>query len=296
MGLELGRLTEQADQAQELRQRLADGTLVVELDPAVLDPSFISDRLAPTGDPAYRQLVDSMRDSGQQIPILARPHPEKDGHYQIAYGHKRWHAAQELGIPIKSIVRALTDDELVIAQGKENSERRNLSFIERAWFAANLNAASFNRETINAALGVQSAEVSRLLAVASAVPVEIIRAVGPAPKAGRPRWMEFAELLQREGAQQIALQTLGEPTFQRLGSNGRFDALIAALRRSSPARQRYDVILNARGEPVIRIERVGQALSVWIAGHLAPSLGAYLVDQLPALVERFDSEGGTIAG
>ena len=39
---------------------------------------------------------------------------------------------------MRAIIQALTDAELVIAQGKENAERRNLSFIERALFAANL--------------------------------------------------------------------------------------------------------------------------------------------------------------
>ena len=49
MGLELHRLTEQADEAQALRQRIENGSIVAELDPEMLEPSFISDRLAPIG-------------------------------------------------------------------------------------------------------------------------------------------------------------------------------------------------------------------------------------------------------
>ena len=47
MGLELNRLSEEAGQASVLRQQLASGSLVVELDPEQVEPSFVSDRLAP---------------------------------------------------------------------------------------------------------------------------------------------------------------------------------------------------------------------------------------------------------
>ena len=138
MGLELSRLTEEAGQAEMLRAQLTNGSIVVDLDPELIEPSFIADRLVPTGDQQYRQLVESIRKEGQTIPILVRPLPNRSGVYQIAYGHRRWHAARELGNKVRAIVQPLNDAELVVAQGKENAERRNLSFIERALFAANL--------------------------------------------------------------------------------------------------------------------------------------------------------------
>lgn len=59
-----------------------------------------------------------------------RPHSDGvkagEGFYQAAYGHRRLCAARELGIPVKAIVRVLDDHALVMAQGKENAERRNL--------------------------------------------------------------------------------------------------------------------------------------------------------------------------
>ena len=137
-----------------------------------------------------------IRKDGQALPILVRPHSNQVGIYQIAYGHRRWHAARELAIKVRAIIQALTDAELVIAQGKENAERRNLSFIERALFAANLELGGFDRATINAALAVHTTEVSRLLTVAAAIPAAIVTSIGPAPKAGRTRWMELAEFLQ----------------------------------------------------------------------------------------------------
>jgi ParB family transcriptional regulator, chromosome partitioning protein len=287
IGLELGRLTDEANQAEVLRQQMANGSSVVELDPEGIEPSFIADRLAPTSDAQFRQLIESIRKDGQKIPILVRPHPEAAGMYQIAYGHRRWHAARELGTKIRAIVQTLNDAELVVAQGKENSDRRNLSFIERALFAANLRTRGFDRSTINAALAVQTAETSRLLAVADAIPWTIVSAIGPAPKAGRTRWMELAEYLVADDTARIAEQTLEQATFKRLGSDARFEVLIAALRvaaSSAPS----EWILNVRGQPVVRAAPVGQGVRLWIDERFAAGFGAYLMRSLPNLVRCFD--------
>jgi ParB family chromosome partitioning protein len=289
MGLELGRLTEEASQAEVLRQQMANGSTIVELDPEEIEPSFIADRLAPTSDAQYRQLVESVRKEGQKIPILVRPHPDIVGRYQIAYGHRRWHASRELGLRIRAIVQTLNDAELVVAQGKENSDRRNLSFIERALFAANLRGKGFDRPTINAALAVQSAETSRLLAVADAIPWTIVTAIGPAPKAGRTRWMELAEYLGADDAARIAEQTIAQATFKRLGSDARFEALIAAL-RVADSNALPEWIKNVRGQPVVRALPVGQGVRLWIDERFAAGFSAYLVRSLPELVRRFEED------
>ena len=290
MGLELDRLTEQADEAGVLREQIETGSVVVELDPETVEPSFISDRLEPIKDPQYRQLVESIRREGQALPILVRPHPDRTGLYQVAYGHRRWHAARELAVKVRAIIQTMSDAELVIAQGKENAERRNLSFIERALFAANLEAGRFDRATINAALAVHNTELSRLLAVASAIPAAIIRLIGPAPKAGRTRWLELSGYLQSEDATQLAIETLNSPGFNRLGTDARFEALIETLRGATSSTQAIEMIANMRGEPIVRITRSARGLRVWIDGRFGHGFGAYLISALPDLIHRFDTE------
>ena len=290
MGLELHRLTEQADEAQVLRQQIENGSIVAELDPEMLEPSFVSDRLTPIDDPQYRQLVELIRRDGQALPILVRPHPERTGIYQIAYGHRRWHAARELAVKVRAIIQTLTDTEFVIAQGKENAERRNLSFIERALFAAKLDFNGFDRATINAALAVHTTELSRLLTVAAAIPSAIVTLIGPAPKAGRTRWIELVEYLQTKDAQQLAVQTLDTPSLKRLGTDARFEALMETLRNAASGPEPTEVIANARGEPVVRITRSGRGLRIWVDGRFGHGFGAYLVRSLPDLIHRFDTE------
>src|SRR4029077_11542940 len=121
MGLTLKNLSDEADEARALKVQLATGARVVELDPNLVDPSFVRDRLAESEGEAFEVFKASLAADGQQVPILVRPAPNDEGRYQAAYGHRRLAALRALGRPVKAIVRELTDEQLVVAQGKENS-------------------------------------------------------------------------------------------------------------------------------------------------------------------------------
>ena len=101
-----------------------------------------------------------------------------------------------LGIKVRAVVQSLSDRELVIAQGLENSERRDLSYIERSLYAARLEDRGFDRGDICDALATDKGELSKLISVARAIPQDIIDAIGPAPKAGRRRWLALADAIQ----------------------------------------------------------------------------------------------------
>lgn len=294
MGLEIGRLAEEARAAEHLRQQIESGTTVVELDVGLVDPSFVADRFARTADPAYRRLVESIRDSGQQVPILVRPHPEAAGRYQIAYGHRRREAAAELGLPVRAIVRPLNDGELVLAQGKENGERRDLSFIERALFAADLQRRGFDRATLNGALGVHTAEMTRLLAVALAIPAELIRRIGPAPKAGRLRWQELARECERPGGIEALAALLDQPSLQALPSDRRFAAVIAALRAGTPepgtpepGAPAVETLADLDGRVLIRLEHAAGGLRITLDERAGPGVSAFVARELRILMGRW---------
>jgi ParB family chromosome partitioning protein len=267
MGLSLGRISEDAAKADILEQQLARGEMIHDLDPHTVEPSFVDDRLARTTDPEFRRLVDSIATSGQQVPILVRPHPERKDHYQVAYGHRRLGACSELGKTVKAIVRPLSNAELVVAQGKENAERRNLSFIERAMFATHLETQGFERATIQAALAVHPAELTRLLSVVRSIPDKIITAIGPSPRAGRPRWMELASLLETQDGRDRMTTLIGQPSFQRMSSDTRFDLAIKKL----------------------RTERSATTLRLIVDLKLAPGLDAHLLALLPGIIGEFSS-------
>lgn len=113
-------LAAKAEKAQELEARLAAGQTIIELNPDTVDPSFIRDRMAED-EAAHQALVAAVAEQGQISPILVRPHPAEAGRYQVAFGHRRLAAAHALNRPVRAIVRAIvramSDRELVVAQG-----------------------------------------------------------------------------------------------------------------------------------------------------------------------------------
>jgi ParB family transcriptional regulator, chromosome partitioning protein len=180
---------------REAKQKIEAGDLIVEVPTDLIDPSFITDRIGDDDD--MDAFVASIRDQGQRTPILLRPHPDDAGRYQIAFGHRRYRALQKLGRPVKAMVKQLTDDELVVAQGQENQSRLDLSYIERAVFAGRLESRRFQRDIICLALSIDKTEVSRMISVATALPRELVEAIGSAPKTGRRRWMELAKAVEQ---------------------------------------------------------------------------------------------------
>lgn len=193
MGLALDKM-EQENRA--VHDALAKGMAVVEVEPGLIDGSFVRDRIE--GDEAgFAEFRASIEARGQEVPILIRPHPESQGRYQVAYGHRRLRAVADLGRKVRAVVRPMTEAELVIAQGVENSARKDLTYIEKAVFAMRLEDRGFERPVIMDALSTDKGELSKLISVARDVPEHLVSAIGPAPKAGRRRWLAMAELLRR---------------------------------------------------------------------------------------------------
>jgi len=280
-------LAAKADAAAILEQ----GAAVIDLDPGLIDASFIADRVADANDVGLGSLVESIRESGQQVPVLVRPHPTASGRYQIAFGRRRTRAAQVLERPVRAIVRPLTDAELVIAQGKENLERRDLSYIERAFFALRLEEHGFPRETITAAMGVGKGDLSTLISVARSVPEDVLSAIGPAPAAGRPRWMLLAERIK--GAERAGLTGLmGDPAFQAKGTDERFAAIFAALAPKQERKPKAQVWKDDRGRKLARVERSADRVALAFDETLEPGLADYVLDRLPEILAAYRQSKG----
>ena len=289
MGLSLQKLSAEAESGRALRAQLTSGANVVELEPELIDPSFVIDRISQTDDETFRTLVKSVEAHGQQVPILVRPHPENSGRYQIAYGHRRLRAAILLHRKVRAVVREMTNTQVVIAQGKENSERRDLSFIERALFARNLEEAGFDRATLVAALSVHETEVARLLAVARAIPAQVVYAIGPAPKAGRPRWMALSQFLAGGESHILVEQMLADPSFRVIQTDLRFTRLFTALSSRITAKKEQSTWHDPRGRPVVRIERAKSKTRFTVDEKLAPLFGSFVTEKLDELYAAFSS-------
>lgn len=293
MSRSLERISADIDAAKALEQRLLAGADVIELDPALIDSSFVTDRLDESAADCA-MLVASLREHGQQVPILVRPHPQISGRYQVAYGHRRLRALREMQRHVKAVVRRLTDDQLVIAQGQENSARRDLSFIERASFAVLLEDRGFGRETIMASLTVDKTELSRLISCRRGLPDDLVFAIGAAPKAGRRRWMELTERLQVRGATRTWMRVRDDPEFAQLNSDSRFTAIFAALSVKTTATKKASLWIGDDGRKIARVDDESGWLRINVDKSVDADFGAFLVKQLPALLQayRADREDG----
>ena len=289
LGQSLQQWGEAARIGAELQVQLAQARSVVELDPSTVDPAPVRDRLPLENDSSFDSLLVSIREGGQQVPILVRPHPGSSGRYQAAYGHRRLAAAKKLGVKIKAIVTDLTDESLVLAQGKENSDRRDLSFVERALFARRLESNGQARAVIGTALSIDKADLSRIIAVAEAIPEALIQLIGPAPKAGRARWMTLAECLRDSVALHRAETVAASASFTDGDSDRRFTlVLAAAVAKASPTPRvakpsRETLVRDAKDRGVVVLEASAKATRFTFDQRVAPEFATFVAKQIPDL-------------
>jgi ParB family chromosome partitioning protein len=286
MGLALGRIEEET---KALQQALATGSQVIELDPALIEGSIVRDRLAGADDAGAETLRRSIEERGQEVPILVRPHPSQQGRFQVAYGHRRLKAVSDLGRKVRAVVRQMTDTELVVAQGVENSARQDLSYIEKALFAVRLEQRGFERVIIMDALSTDKSELSKLISVARAVPEAMIEAIGSAPKAGRRRWLALAELLNKAPARKAAEKAIKDSAFSVLDTDTRFAKILAAATKASQegSKSLAQTLTSASGRMVGRISQSGRDLKLSIDKGFDAEFASFLVEKLPILADEF---------
>ncbi|KAB2657910.1 plasmid partitioning protein RepB [Brucella tritici] len=282
--------------AKQAAQKL-DGEAIVELDPGNLDVSFVADRLPETNDDEYRELLEAIRERGQDSPILVRPHPETSDRYMIVFGHRRARVARELGIKVKAVIKPFADLEHILSQGQENSARANLSFIERVFFAARLEALGFEREAIQAALTVDYQTLSKMLTIPKAIPEHILLAVGPAKGIGRDRWLELRKLIEIPGKKDAAEELLVTSAFENASSVDRFEQLYGYLKGGkqkkpvTKAALRPGTSWTASDKSVSAvIKQNGKSATLALSAANGPRFADWLSRNLDELYASFQSE------
>lgn len=283
----IGELAERAARADQM----VEGASVVEIDPQLIDDSFVADRMED--DAAFNELVEAIRGRGQDSPILVRPHPANEGRYQIVFGHRRVRAARQLGRKVKAVIRTITNDEHVIAQGQENSARENLSFIERALFAQRLLDQGYDRPTIQAALSVDAPMLTRMLSVSGRVPEKLAVAIGPSKSIGRDRWLEFAQLVEAPDGRLRAVALIEEPGFNDLSSEQRFERTFGEVkatsrqRRGAPAKPVKEKWLAGDQRASAEFTDTGRSFSVAFKAKDGVQFGRFIAENFERLYGEF---------
>jgi ParB family chromosome partitioning protein len=222
------------EKGEALDRLLRDGDHVVEVDPEEIAPSPILDRFDGAYDTAaIEDISTSMKERGQIVAGLVRPKREGQHRYQIVFGRRRLAAAKALGIKFRTIVRELTDEEAIVFQGEENSNRKDLSFIEKCAFALSQEKAGYRRDVICASLSTGKSHVSEMLRIATSLPLATLHAIGPSPDVGRRRWLDFVDAwAMRSDAEERVRSALAE--YRTADAPGdRFVVALAALKKDA---------------------------------------------------------------
>ena len=285
-----------------LRESLREITAnsIRDLDPDRIEMDGLRDRLI-LDDNSLDDLTESIRKHGQQVPIMVRPSDQPD-RYRIVYGRRRLAAIRRIGGTVKAIVRTLDDDASLIAQGQENNQRLDPSFIEKSIFIKEMQEAGYRPGVIQDALGLTRQGVSNHRVVIDQLPEDLVRLIGPAHGVGRRQWGELAALAAKVPLLETARRALAALPDQAPSAD-RFQAVFAACSTAardtaSPApRTRTSVIKDKGGSPLGVVSVDDRSIAIRIARKDNPEFSQWLEEcaetTLRQLFEQWQNERGS---
>ena len=124
-------------------------------------------------------LAEEFKTVGQQLPCIVRPvEQSKDGFkYELIAGERRWRAAQQAKLPLKVLVRSLSDSEAALSQAAENNNRKDLSdYAKGMSFAKLIENGVLQQKDLIEKLGKSKQYVSALLSFAK-IDTDIVIAI-----------------------------------------------------------------------------------------------------------------------
>ncbi|WP_386684924.1 ParB/RepB/Spo0J family partition protein [Loktanella sp. R86503] len=212
---------------------------IQEISTDLIDDSEFQDRLVLDHEDNISELAESIDKQGQLIPVLLSP---EGGRYKIIYGRRRLAALRLIGKPAKALIRVLNEDQAILAQGQENSFRKDLSWIEKALFARSLidfgkddglvcDALNIDQKARKA--GGKLTGLAHMKQVTSCIPIDLIQEIGAAPGVGRDRWYAAAKSYERLGFSRDE----GFPS----GNQDFYDALIESKASGKPSDKRFAI-------------------------------------------------------
>jgi ParB family chromosome partitioning protein len=283
-------------------KRVVSGDSIVELDPILVDPSALKDRIEDD-DEEFILFRDGIRETGQHQPILVRPNDQIPGRYVIVFGHRRARAARELGRPVLAVVKRMDEVAHVIAQGQENTRRKDYSFIEKALFARRLIQLGHSKDVAKASLSVDDTLLSRMLSVTEVIPSDVVEGIGAARTIGRDRWEDFKKLFNGPKSVDQARKIVASEEFAAEDSVGRFSLLWKKLKAGGAVHRKKSAhVLGSAWEGPDKLvvaswRATRKTFSLSLSETDAREFGAYISSRLDGLYEAFrQASAGTAIG
>jgi ParB family transcriptional regulator, chromosome partitioning protein len=150
----------------------------------------------------------------------------------------------------------------------------------------------FSRNVIVAALSVDRAEAAKLVSVARAVPADVVRAIGSAPRAGRPRWLALSKLISESRNQKRLQSILASQSWQSMTSDRRFEHLFAAFSEAPSNDVSREHWNDPAGRQLVTIEKKQKHTTFTFNEQLEPNFAEHVAKSLGELYTQFKSRGG----
>lgn len=274
----------------ETKAKLAefDGALLVRpLDTAHIKRSRWANRSEAEFKTAdFQQLKEEIANAGGNVQaIKVRVFDGQTPSYEIVYGHRRYQACLELGLPVNAVVvERMSDIELFAEMDRENRARKNLSAWEQGrMYEDALKGGLFSSvRKLSESLGVNLSDASRAIQLAK-LPKEVIGAFA-SPLDLQVRWAKpLADALQADPDGVLARARALAKAREGLGAGEVFDKLVGKGAGAQPV----SVAVHAGGKQVaeLKLGSKGRATVEIFAGMLKPERHDDLVKHLASFFQ-----------
>lgn len=192
------------------------------------------------------ELAASIQEVGLLEPIIVRPFNDE---FEVVVGERRYRASQQAGLEkIPTIVRELSDDEVVQLNLIENIHREELNAIEKGkiceYLLENCSDKYPSQTAIAKKIGVSSDAVSLWLRTANVVPQEAQRYVAPSTISGE---------VPEGKIDYLTAVNVGRSSIE---PEKKVEIIRKLAEKRLPVKERKQVIKQAASEPEKPIEQV----------------------------------------
>jgi ParB family chromosome partitioning protein len=150
-----------------------------------------------------------------------------------------------------------------------------------------------DRRTIQLALSVDGALLTRMTSVTARVPETVIEAIGAAKGIGRDRWLDLAAAVEHPDARAHAESTINSEGFAALPSEARFERLMGAVRDAGKPRRAMRPSGNWQSNDAAvtaEFKGTGKSYSISLKSREAASFGRYIAENLERLHAEFRNQ------